>query len=389
MRTIRRLIYGEVLRAVGFVALGFLALFAFFDLVDELPAVGNSRGTYQATHALLYVALLLPGHLYQLLPIAVLIGSIYVMARFAADSEYTILRTSGLGPGRALVTLLGLGAIFVVITFVVGDYVAPQASRSAQLLKARFDGDLTVGQTGAWIKERMGEHSVSVNVARMSAKGEMGEVRIHEFDHDSRLVRTVSAERGQFDNDGQAWDLQDVRLRTLITDADATASEQAAQARSRAWMPGESRPRQKISNETLETWRWATPLSMDMVAAALLSPDRMPVVELFQYISHLQDNGQNAQRYQIEFWRKVFYPLSCLVMVVLALPFAYLHFRTGNITGYVFGGVMAGISFFLLNNVVGFMGNLHNWQPWLTAAMPSLIYSAISLLAFRRLVLRQ
>ena len=126
-----------------------------------------------------------------------------------------------------------------------------------------------------------------------------------------------------------------------------------------------------------------------MVAAALLSPDRMPVYDLFQYISHLKANGQDAQRYQIEFWRKVFYPLSCLVMVVLALPFAYLHFRSGNITGYVFGGVMAGISFFLLNNVVGFVGNLHQWQPWLTAALPGFVYTIISLLALRWLVLRQ
>ena len=59
-------------------------------------------------------------------------------------------------------------------------------------------------------------------------------------------------------------------------------------------------------------------------------------------------------------------------MVVLALPFAYLHFRSGSVATYVFGGVMAGISFVLLNNVFGFVGNLQNWLPWLTAAAPSL-----------------
>lgn len=74
---------------------------------------------------------------------------------------------------------------------------------------------------------------------------------------------------------------------------------------------------------------------------------------------------------------------------VLALPFAYLHFRSGGIAAYVFGGVMAGISFFLLNNVFGYIGNLQNWQPWLTAAAPGLIYSALSLAAFGWLVLRR
>ena len=126
-----------------------------------------------------------------------------------------------------------------------------------------------------------------------------------------------------------------------------------------------------------------------MVSVALLKPDRMSTIDLFQYIRHLEANGQTSQRYEIEFWRKVFYPLSCMVMVVLALPFAYLHFRTGGITSYVFGGVLIGISFFLLNNVFGYIGNLQNWRPWLTAAAPGLIYSLFSLGAFGWLVLRR
>jgi hypothetical protein len=107
-----------------------------------------------------------------------------------------------------------------------------------------------------------------------------------------------------------------------------------------------------------------------MVSVALLKPERMGTIDLFNYVRHLDANGQTAQRYEIEFWKKVFYPLSCLVMVMLALPFAYLHFRSGGIAGYVFAGVMIGISFFLLNNVFGYIGNLRNWQPWLAAATP-------------------
>jgi lipopolysaccharide export system permease protein len=126
-----------------------------------------------------------------------------------------------------------------------------------------------------------------------------------------------------------------------------------------------------------------------MVSTALLKPDRMRTIDLFQYIQPPERQRPDLQRYEIEFWRKVFYPLSCIVMVVLALPFAYLHFRAGGITTYVFGGVMAGISFFLLNNVFGYIGNLQNWQPWLTAAAPGLIYTVLSLAAFGWLVLRR
>jgi hypothetical protein len=134
---------------------------------------------------------------------------------------------------------------------------------------------------------------------------------------------------------------------------------------------------------------WLTEITAEMIAVALLKPERMRTVDLFGYIQHLNNNEQSAQRYEIEFWRKVFYPLSCLVMVVLALPFAYLHTRSGGVAGYVFIGVMIGISFFLLNNMFGFIGNLRQWTPWFAAGLPSMIYSVLSLSAFGWLVLRR
>lgn len=372
MKTIRRLIYGEILMTTGFVLLAFLALFFFFDFVEELPSLGRVSRlepdvSYELRHALLYVSLLLPNHIYELLPISVLIGSVAVMARLAKGSEYTILRTSGLGPWRALRTLLGLGVVFVAITFAVGDYVAPLADKTAQLLKARYQGRISLGQTGAWLKERKAETNYSVNVGSLSPRGGLGEVRIFEFDKEGRLVSTVEAQSGQIESD-DAWLLKGVQ-RSVFSNRDIKSS--------------------RIERTRLDEFRWPSSITAEMVSVALLKPDRMRTTDLYAYVSHLENNGQTALRYEIEFWRKVFYPLSCMVMVVLALPFAYLHFRSGGITGYVFGGVMIGISFFLLNNVFGYIGNLNQWQPWLAAASPSLIYSVISLGAFGWLVLRR
>ncbi|MDO8249377.1 MAG: LPS export ABC transporter permease LptG [Rhodoferax sp.] len=368
MKTIRRLIYGEVLYAVAFVILGFLSLFFFFDFVEEIQALGRNAATgYRLVHALTYVALMIPSHLYELLPIAVLIGTIFVMARFAQSSEFTILRTSGLGPWRALKTLLALGLGFVLLTFAIGDYLSPVADRTAQLLKARYQGHITIGQTGAWLKERQQYSQYAVNVNAMESDGSMRGVRIFEFDSQGFLMSMVQAETASYGAD-DSWSLSRVNR----TEFPARGSDTA-----------------RIEHTQVESFRWPNQISSEMVSAALLKPERMSTIDLFEYIRHLIANGQSAQRYEIEFWKKVFYPLSCLVMVVLALPFAYLHFRSGGISAYVFGGVMAGISFFLLNNVFGYIGNLQNWQPWLTAALPGMIYSLLSLTAFGWLVLRR
>lgn len=368
MKTLRRLIYSEVVQAVFLVTMGFITLFYFFDFVEELQSVGKHQDTgYTIAQALLYVSLLLPSHLYELLPITVLIGTIFVMARLAQSSEFTILRTSGLGPWLALRTLLSLGLGFVVFTFLVGDYLAPIAGKSAQLLKAQYQGKVTVGKTGAWLRERQNVSHYAVNVGALAPDASMQDVRIFEFDKQGLLVSMTLGRSGKFTN-SDAWLLENVdRTEFKVSDAAGTRVERSNQA----------------------SFRWPTQINAEMVSTAVLRPERMGTIDLYHYVQHLQSNGQTAQKYEIQFWKKVFYPLSCLVMVVLALPFAYLHFRSGSVAGYVFGGVMAGISFVLLNNVLGDLGALRGWQPWLTAALPGLIYSVVSLTAFTWLVVRR
>ena len=380
MKTIRRLIYREVLTSIALVALGFLALFYFFDLVDELQNLGKNNGLgaldniYQIRHALLYVTLMMPNHLYELLPISVLIGTIFVMARLAQNSEYTILRTSGLGPWRALKLLLGLGAFFVVLSFAVGDYLAPGSERAAQLLKARYLNKITIGQTGAWLKEKQASSNFVVNVKELSPDNKMRGLQILEFSKNGLILSTTEAPVGSF-APNSAWLLRQATRAEFEVPAGAAST-------------GSARQEARVRRTTVESFSWPTEITPEMVSVALLKPERMATIDLFNYIRHLDANGQTAQRYEIEFWKKVFYPLSCLVMVMLALPFAYLHFRSGGIAGYVFAGVMIGISFFLLNNVFGYIGNLRNWQPWLAAATPGLLYMAVSLGTFGWLVLR-
>lgn len=373
MNTIRRMIHGETIRTVGFVLLGFLSLFLFFDVVDELHMVGrvsplNPADVYGWGQVFAYVLLYVPSHSYELMPIAVLIGTVFVMVRLAQSSEFTVLRTSGLGPVRALRMLLSIGAVLAVLTFVLGDYVAPPSTRTAQLLKARYEGHLTVGQTGAWLREQQDAHAVAVNIRAMDSQGVMQDVRIIGFAPQGGVDTLIEARQAHADAQEAAWWLEEVRIKRLPQ----TASGQRI-----------------VQQEVHERYRWPTQMSADMVAVALLKPERMSTLDLLSYIRHLEANQQLAQRYEIEFWRKLFYPLSCIVMVMLALPFAYLQLRSSGAAGYVFTGVMVGISFFLLNNVFGYLGNLRQWEPWLAAAAPSLMYLLVSLAAFGWLVIRR
>ena len=368
MRTVRRLLYRDIASAVFFVALAFLSLFFFIDFVDELADVGKNG--YTIAYAVLAGLLELPGHFYELFPIAVLIGTIFSLARMAQASEYTILRTGGLGPGRALALLAALGAMFALVTFTVGDFVAPLSERTAVDLKARFSGGRTLGSTGAWLKDRRiaadgSARQVSVNVLRTTPDGSLEGVRIFEFDADSRLITRVSARQARIGS-GE-WRLADAELTTWPTQSDPD-------------------DRLRVTTRRETRLNWPSALDAGVVAAAVLPVSTMSTIELWRYSQHLSSQEQAVSRHAIQFWKKALYPLACLVMVALALPFAYLQARAGGVSYKVFGGILLGISFVLLNNVAGHLGVLRDWTPWLVAAAPSTLYLMLSLAAFAWLV---
>jgi lipopolysaccharide export system permease protein len=369
MRTVRRLLYRDIVWSVVFVAVAFLSLFYFIDFVDELDNIG--RNGYTLVHAALAAALEQPGHFYELSPICVLIGTIYAMARLAQSSEYTILRTGGLGPARALRLLALLGLFFGGVTFVVGDYLSPLSEREAVLLKASFRGGLALGSAGVWLKERRnsgeaGERVISINVARTAADGELEGIRIFELDTEGRLRTRIEARTGRVGSDS-VWQLDAVER------TDWPTPDQAATGGG-------------VTVQRSATARWRSSLSASVVAAAVLPVSTMSTAELWRYSAHLGDQEQASQSYEILFWKKALYPFACLVMMALALPFAYLHARSGGVSLKVFGGIMLGISFVLLNNVSGHLGMLRDWAPWVAASAPGLIYLALSLAAFTWLV---
>ncbi|MES2228358.1 MAG: LPS export ABC transporter permease LptG [Pseudomonadota bacterium] len=368
MKTVRRLFYVDIVTAVAFVALAFLSLSFFIDFIDQLGDVGQNG--YTVLQAALHSLLLVPGHFYEVAPIAVLIGTIFTLSSMAQSSQYTILRTGGLGPGRALSLLATLGLVFGVLTFVVGDYLVPLCERQASQVQATYKGGLKLGRSGAWLKDHVkspqGERSYSINVGSAGPKGLLYDIRIFEFDGEGRLLRRIGAASAQVEPD-QTWLLKDVSLTRWASDTDSDGGAQ-------------------VPEHKLPELAWHSSLSAAVVAAAVSPASSMSTIDLARYIVHLADNEQAAQRHAIQFWKRALYPFACLVMVGLALPFAYMHARSGGISLRVFGAIMLGISFVLLNNVASHVGLLRDWTPWMVAAAPSALYLLLSFAAFSWLV---
>ena len=123
MRTLRRYIGRDVLLATLLIFAALLALFAFFDLIHELGDVG--RGDYTISRALLFVMLNLPSRLYELFPVAALIGTLFAVAQLVANSEYTVMRAYGMSPAQMTWSVLRVGIPLAAATPPAGARSVP------------------------------------------------------------------------------------------------------------------------------------------------------------------------------------------------------------------------------------------------------------------------
>jgi len=365
---VQRYLAREILLAVVLVLAALLVLYTTFDFINEVNDVGKNG--YRIEQAAAYVLLQIPARAYELLPIAALIGAIYALAQLASNSEFVILRVAGLSTFKAVRMVMLPGIVLVVFTFILGEVVTPQVETWSQQLRLKAgSGPVARGfRTGLWVKDttrtKDGQVRVRfVNIGSVAKDNALQNVKIYEFDDQLRLQSTVFADRGTY-RGPQSWSLSNV-VETRFVDTGGSAAADVV----------------NVAREPEREWR--SDINPQLLAVLTVTPERMAARNLETYIRHLEENKQTAERYQLAFWKKIIYPFAVLVMMALALPFAYLHFRSGGISFKIFTGIMIGIGFYLLNNLFSHLGLLNTWPPFVSAAMPSVVVLAAALFALR------
>lgn len=384
MKVLQRYFAVEIARSVLFVLVAFLAFFAFLDLMGELRSVG--RGGYQLQHAFLYVTLGLPGYIYELMPIAALIGTIYALAQFAARSEFAIMRVSSMSTALAGTMLFKIGLAFVALTFLFGEVISPMSTELAEKLKLRAQG-ASISQefrSGLWAKDLIKENGVTgnvigsrfLNVRDIRPDGQLIGLKLYEFDKDFHLTALITAARADYQK-GYIWRLSEV-TETLFSLQPMPSGDAA---KDKAAVSSVQNITTSIATKTEATRDLVSEITPDILSGLFTDPDRMSALDLSAYTRHLADNNQGTERYEIAFWKKIIYPFAVLVMMALALPFAYLHFRAGGVSLKIFAGIMIGVSFQLLNRLFSHLGLLNTWPALVTALLPSMVFLLLAITA--------
>ena len=354
MNVLTRYLGREIYSGIALVFSGLILLFAFLDFVNELNILG--QGQYRLAYVLLYVALTIPGHVYELFPVAVLVGTISALVQMAANSELTVYRASGTSLTQMILALFKIAIPLVLLSFICGEFIAPPSERMAQQLRLKARNlpvTLQEFRSGVWVKD---EKSF-VNVKNVMPDNSLHNLAIYRFDDAYHLQSIINAKSATFLEEGR-WQLADV-LETRFEKS--TTTVYAAQQQD-----------------------WYSALNPDLLNVLLVVPEQMSAANLYQYVSHLRDNHQQSARYEIAMWNKLIYPLAVLVMMILALPFAGHQHRSGGVSAKMFMGIVLGLSFHFFGRLFASLGALNNWQPVVSASAMTVLYLLIGALMLWR-----
>ena len=342
MNTLARYVSGEIIKSTLFVFALLLALFAFFDILNQLQDIG--KGRYQLWMVFMFVGLSLPARIYELFPIAALIGSLHALSQLAANSEYTVIRASGVSNTGVVKMLLPAGLIFAALTYVFGEYIAPPAEKAANHLRLQATNSVVAQEfrSGLWVKE----DKSFINVREVLPDNRLSDIRIYQFDEQFNLQKITRAERGEF-LAGNDWMIHNISETDISFEG--------------------------VTLTTTDKRKWRTVLSPNILSVLLVAPEHMPVADLYAYIQHLKQNKQKTSRYEIALWNKLLYPFTALSMLLLSLPFAQSQRRSTNVGLKLFIGIIIGLAFHFTNSQFKHLGLLYDWPPLLSATMTTAV----------------
>ncbi len=352
MQILERYIGRAVLLNIAIVMFVLLTLFMFFGIVAELGEVG--KGSYNLTVAVMFVGLTMPQLAYQLFPLAALLGCILGLGALANNSELTVIRAAGVNLSSIISAVIKASLIGLLFALVIGEVVAPYTSHKGDTLRATaLLKKVSIAEKyGMWARD---DRSF-INIRKLQKGGLLGDIYIYQLDSQRSLSQVLHAVSAAYN--GRNWVLRDVTLNRFA---------------------GES-----VSVSKMPTMVWQTDLHPQLLQIVTVEPSTLSIWGLHQYIRYLEDNFLKADVYSLTFWHKMFYPLVCIVMILIAIPYIFGPLRSIGVGTRILVGTLTGLTFHIFNQLFSHFGLVYEINPAFIAAFPISIFLFLSLWWLRK-----
>jgi len=351
LRIVTKYIARNVISSMLIVLLVLVGVQSFVQLAAQLQDVG--KGDYSWLHAIAFVPLMLPSDVYQLVPMAALLGSLLGLGRLASHNELVVLRTSGMSKWQLVLAVWRVALVALLLVTLIGEGLAPYTRNFALRMKTTA---LTQGQTlqtaaGTWVRD--GQNFIHIN--KINAKNEVTGVTRYVFNQQHQLLLASFAKRGIFQHHN--WTFYDVKQSRLTPE--------------------------KVITEHLRIQHWPLRLDPQHLQLSEVDPHQQTLWQLFDYLHFRRRSGFGIGEFAYVFWQRLMQPLTTLVMILLAVPVIFGPLRNGNMGVRIVSGVLLGFGFYILNKFLAPFSIVFQLPPMLAALVPALIFAMMGALLLR------
>jgi len=345
MKILNKYIGKNIIETTALVVLTLLALEAFIQFTREFPYLDS--GSYGLKEVLMYVPLTLPLNIYQLFPMAGLLGSILALGLLSSHSELIIMRTSGVSFLKISLSVMKTALLLTIVMAIIGEVIGPYLKNVAQAIKTESisNGQTIVTQKGVWLRNK----NIFVHVEKTLPSNHIQDITKYTFDNANRLQSTALAKDGYYNNN--KWVFYDIE-QTNFSD-------------------------NSTNNQHFASQEWEIMLPQKILTTTSIDTEQKTLPELHTYIKYLDQSGLLSSNYKFIFWQRIFQPLATLVMILLAVPFVFGPLRTVPMGVRMLTGTIAGFTFYIINQFAGPMSTVYQWSPILAAILPILIFAGI------------
>lgn len=343
----------NVMSAIAVALVAIVGLDVVAGIIDQM---GDIKRNYQFVDVLIYTATKLPSTIYEYTPLASLIGCLVGLGMLATNSEVIVMRAAGVSLFRIVLLVFKPVVVFILLAALIGEYFSPYLDQLADSKREYLrKGESALDSTsGFWAKE--GDEFIHFNT--VFPGGVLFGVTRYRLNEQRELEEASFSSRASFNNTEGFWVEENVSSTLFV--------EQ--QTYTRKWV----------------TRNWKTELTPEVLTLKILPAEALSASSLNNHIDYLEQRKADSAKYRLAFWSKVLQPLAIFGLVLVGIAFVFGPLRQATVGFRVFVGVLFGISFKLLSDILGPLSIVFEMPPVLAVLAPIAICFVIGLTLLKR-----
>lgn len=331
----------------------FVMLFSVIDFLDRIDnVVAEGTDFWTAASYFLYK---IPVTLSLVLPIGMLVATLFTIGILAKNSELTAIRASGitvLWIARP-VLLVGLGLSFV--SLFLNELVVPHANRRVKEIYnidiRQKDKSGGYSQSNLWWRNKDEFFSSSVFDSRSST---LHGVSVFALNSQFKPASRTEALEARWVDPILGWQMKGVTLYRFAPEGPVTRSKFTQLP-----LPIGDRPESFFNAE-------AEPTTMSFLA-------------LRKFIKRQSANGVAVAGYFADLYEKIAFPFFNVIIALVVLPFVMRSFRSGSLAASVVAALIIGFSYYAVHSISIALGRAEIWHPFLAAWMANIVMGVVGL----------